>query len=916
MKAKRIFFINYNGTRTQIAAPENWNNDKLSLARHDDIKTVVRAVSIDDPVFMFDDTTDPVNGSTLIQSIFEADGADAYATLEVQYLKNDGITESYEPLYTGYLNFGSYSLNAVDKSVSVTLTDSNLLEKFNNRKDIDVRTDETTSLDNKTVTALDADDITLQKQELTRTALMNLKLPDFNGRIVDTESGNILHSKLTVGDSNVSHREFNACIASSTDAPDKLNSGSVNSGIIYDDDGLIDPKTIVSGKSEEALKVYISSITVDVGFRAYDYRIINTDLVRQATIKMTLKVYHSGSLIATFDSTSDYIQNGTFRDLNFRISDTQSISRTLDYNDTLSYYFSSEIISEVVEGGTGDESLFRFTNYKITRSLNVDGAAFIRVAYETTVEKTGGVKTVLKPLNYLSSDIQDQFIDEGQPAGGEVGAYKYISTSEDYIVDFPKQYINKDAYTKSIKINIGSQTLDAVRTEIFSTTAVAYLRIYAVVVDKNNTISSYEQIDSIFLSSSETSYNIDAQEIDLQIKSGYSVQLYIAIRSVMNNQDIVNVNLSQSTPFQYSIKSVSPDDSTIKAFNAFEVLSHIADVTIGEGKLVINNDIVSLANKDNLNSGYGLYIARGSYIRGFGSTYDGLNGSPLSVDFLTLYDSLAKLLGLGLSYEDGYFYLDYLENIYNSHAINIGEVSGLEITSASDIAKKLKVGDATVSDIEDFYLTNEGHNTTTYAYPTITAQDTEDYTTKINTCSIPVEIIRRNNATDTADLSLNSDSLLYFIKCYDGTKSEKEERISITSAPDNFGDLNLCFLPSYIIENNKKFLGKPFYKKSNTAVLKFMSSQYGLDLTTTYNSITFVEQSDVLKTEIGSQYADPIEYKFRLPITDEILSEITSYPNSVITFTSNGNTYYGRIKTDTDLDIFMRDGEWTLEKAN
>ena len=291
----------------------------------------------------------------------------------------------------------------------------------------------------------------------------------------------------------------------------------------------------------------------------------------------------------------------------------------------------------------------------------------------------------------------------------------------------------------------------------------------------------------------------------------------------------------------------------------------------------------------------------------------------MSCTVITLFNSIANIASLAMEYRVDKFYIDYMENVFsNSSYTDIGSVSTLNEFPSKETAKQITVGDEVISSIEEFYLQNESHNKTTYSFVNAkTAKNTINLTTPISTSAIPVEIIRRHTKADTQELSLASDNQLSFIKCYGngGLTSEKEERVTINDVPDNFGDLNLCFMPRYVLENNKAWIGEAFYLKSDTEILKFMSSKYRVDIETEFDSVTYNEQTDLIKTDLGEQLFIPINFKCSQSLEGSVIAELVANPNKMIKFDYNGTDYYVFNNVDSDIDSYVKTAEWTFKKA-
>ncbi len=469
-----------------------------------------------------------------------------------------------------------------------------------------------------------------------------------------------------------------------------------------------------------------------------------------------------------------------------------------------------------------------------------------------------------------------------------------------------KLFNNSEYYTKKISYDISQSSIG---TLTFGKTgddsAVTYslfLRHYSVI----GVIQSEIEIFSQYMDTNgDYTVSIPSLSGEFDLEKGEYITLEANISAFSSESSVDEmIRVMPDGLIYVTLVELPPSASSADAFKLTDLATYLFNVVGCD--FSFNPDIESSANKDNLNSVFGAYILSGMMVRGFDA-----DDNAMSITLEDLLVDARKLFGLGVKYTGSGFYMDYITNLMTGDDIEIGEVSDCQ-EEGIDIPIQITLGTSTSSDIEDFYLKTDGHNETYYAYPATSASEDLDYTTSLITRSNEIELVRRNNADETEDLTLNSDTNNYIVMVYDFPYSESEERLTIITSPDNFGDVNLALLPTIQMRNNREFLRDGLFRKISQE-LTFTSSDYSIDLSVSDRTDTFVEQDDI---EIGgTEITEPILFTFKKEMDNDTLSAIKANPNHPIIFEHLGEKIRGYIYSDTEIEIYMRNGNWTVIKA-
>lgn len=869
--SRKYYIITDSATTLLSNFPEGWKESKVENSYSERYKTILRSFLSQELVFYRD-------GADILKEAYDSFGMDAKCQLRIEE-KNDNY--GYDLYSLGKIDFTTYVYDPVRESVSITVSDNDDITKLSNRDEITIPTSKTVSIDGDVVTPPTVRDITLQKQNLVKKADFSFQLdgneiinsdkienPQFLGSDsppLTWNAGYLRPPALSGLGATIEHFTVSG-----------VSSGMQTASSAYQDflvcnnanGAAIDISGFICGAEQAVATSDFTTIQIELSVR-----LINGGGVQQ-------KIYDFSSPIFTTDGSLNMTPRAIFSEkMSFSCRDGWKIQTRIQCNFTNETYV------------TTSTPLFCETSV---------------VNYISTQEDDGNDK--VNNFDLITSVVnQNDFTDEfTMPSGDDTVIFE-----------------NKKEYRRNIKIETQDSECTispfgygdddfVVRLDIVHYSEDGLIKDRTILI--NRTVNSFD----------EDVFNVNGIDESYSVLRGETIALSSYITTPNDSIGVARMEIT-STDIDAVFDDLPPEDSQIEGFLFQDFLNHCMNVIVGENKLIISDDLIGDSRKNQINSAYNLMLLRGSLIRGFSASE-----LPLSASFSEVFEDISKMFDVGMYYDyiNERFVIDYMTNIHtddDSTEHDLGLIDDVQISPlVEEIYKGVKAGNTTDSGIEDFYVKNEGHNDTSYTFPTENASEWLDLRNTISTDATDIEITRRYTKADTEDISRNNDNKLYFLKCYDLTsnvyKSEKTERVSIFNSPTYFADANLLLLPRWILENNSSRVKISFYKKNSTSLIQFQSSTYVIDggVGCLYDDEEYNEQSDIILSELRMSLARYIAEKveFNHLQDAELLSVIRENPHRIWKGTDRSGNEYQMYMRNSGGDPLLRESQWEMIKIN
>lgn len=295
-----------------------------------------------------------------------------------------------------------------------------------------------------------------------------------------------------------------------------------------------------------------------------------------------------------------------------------------------------------------------------------------------------------------------------------------------------------------------------------------------------------------------------------------------------------------------------------------------------------------------------IFTTNGKLIRQFPKSFNVEKASQLSFKLKDLFENISKVIPIGAGIVNGKFYIDKLENFFNTDiaiTIDRGDIELDSFEKSKDLTmycNEIEVG-SVYEQPEEVSGLEEYNSVQKYAAPPLHENKYDLLSTYIY-AAYPYEFARRKKYIDQETEDYRYDNNIFLFKAYrteSGFKQHSDEDFTTITGLDNITTyINLELTPKRNLLRHGWYINSGLKGYQNKS-LTYNKSDIVTDLATQKNSESeaIQECSDVLINKLDSPKFTGKTVKFNAPVSFELFDILKNNPYSLIKF-------YDPIKND------------------
>lgn len=302
-----------------------------------------------------------------------------------------------------------------------------------------------------------------------------------------------------------------------------------------------------------------------------------------------------------------------------------------------------------------------------------------------------------------------------------------------------------------------------------------------------------------------------------------------------------------------------------------------------------------------------LIITSGDGIRAYdnsGSLITGFKPPKIKISWADFYDSYNVPCNLSQGIRSQALFIEKKEAVFQpTIQQNMGEVTGLGITTAKDFQYNVvKIGYPN-TDTNDLNGKDEFNVTYTYTSPITRVNKSLDLVSKVIASMYEIEITRINlDGKPTTDD--DNDNRLFFIHVEktptSGVVGEpavyykllRNTYTSISGLISPSTAFNLELHPELCLYRHGNFLRSVFYWQ-DAKNLVYQTSDKNGNVVVMNGSTTYIGNKNIRIGSLAAPLFIPLTFKFKSPMPDDFITTMDNGPDGTFSFTYDGVPYYG-----------------------
>lgn len=330
--------------------------------------------------------------------------------------------------------------------------------------------------------------------------------------------------------------------------------------------------------------------------------------------------------------------------------------------------------------------------------------------------------------------------------------------------------------------------------------------------------------------------------------------------------------------FDYRYRSTN-----IKALRPAYVFSQLIS-KITDGQFTTSSALLSATAKD--------------FVLTCGDAIRGIAGAKIKTSLKDFFSSYNTRFNIGLGNKDEVAVIEQKQAFYTPDVIvDLGEISDLQITPASDyLYNTLKIG-WPAQDYDDVNGKDEFNNTHNYTTPVKRLSKELDLTAPYRCDPYGIEFTRIN-LEDKVTTDNEADNDVFIINIAEdgdgGYILNRPAYSEITGVAAGNSIYNVELSPKRCLEAHGNYLHIGM-DKLDDGKLTFQTTEKNAALVTILNGKTYQENADVVIGALAPKLFLPVQFQFDCKVPVNIVDLIEANPYGKVQFSWNGNIYRGYI---------------------